>query len=228
MRVIIKPAGLVCILGAFGVLTAAALWKYNTAGQPGEPAKALARPTPPPAAAVAASAAAASAAATSTSAPAAAPVKMPPGVLLMPDIASANWKPLITKGEVESDIVSASVPGHPRARRIRVTELGENHWDLQLAHPLDAPFRKGTRMRLTYWARSKDSCPVGTTVEQYAAPYDKVVFKEEKLTPEWKQYAEEWEQQADTPPGWAKVDFQVGYKAGEIEITGVILRVAAE
>jgi hypothetical protein len=205
MRVILKPAGLICLVGAFAVLATVALWKKDaaapTVGAPG------------------------AAASSSPSAPSTAPGRpLPAGVLLTPDIASDNWKPLITTGKSSSSVVDATVPGHPRARRIVVEEAGANPWDVQFAHPLDAPFRKGDRLRLTYWARSKDSCPMTTAVEQSAEPYDKIVYKQEQLTPEWKQYTEEWEQQSDTPPGWAKVDFQVGAKAGEIEITGVILR----
>ena len=78
-------------------------------------------------------------------------------------------------------------------------------------------------MRLTYWARSKDRCTIAAVVEQASDPYTKVATRTATLTPEWKQYSEEWEQTADTEPGWAHIDFQVGHKLGELEITGVQL-----
>ncbi|GEM_PF-3157426 len=229
--VILKPAGLLVILGAFCVLTVIAFWRYK----PGDNGAGAA-----PGASAAAAAAARTAAASATAppppsgstaspfavSPSAAP--RPAGVLLAPDIASEAWKLLVSNPPTENmttSVVDASVPGHPRARRFTITAVGENFWGLQVAHTLDAPFQKGKRYRLTYWARSKDSCPMLTVVEQSEEPYAKIVTKEERLTPEWKQYSEEWVQESDTPPGWAKVDFQVGYKVGQIEVTGVILRV---
>lgn len=229
MRVIIKPAGLICLVSAFGVLTAASVWRYQSwkAGQ--DDATALSAPP----AAVAANAAAEDYAANPsadsvTAAPKTPAVKkpLPPGVLLMPDISSSNWKFLNTNGRSTSEFVAADVPGHPRARRIRIEDVRVNHWDVQMAHPLEVAFKKGQRVRLTYWARSKDSCPIAATVEQYLPPYSKIVYREESLTPEWRQYSEEWDQTEDKPADWAKIDFQIGYKKGEIEITGVIIRLA--
>jgi hypothetical protein len=51
-----------------------------------------------------------------------------------------------------------------------------------------------------------------------------VIYKEEALTPEWKQYTEEWTQTSNTPANWAKMDFHLGHKVGEVELTGVIIR----
>lgn len=149
----------------------------------------------------------------------------------MPDIASNEWLQMITPptaGEkgVESDItvVDASVPGHPRARHIDILAVNGKPWHIQIARPLSVPLKKGDRIRLTFWARSKNSCPVSAVVEQNAAPYTKVIFQTEMLTPEWKQYTEEWTQVTNTPENWAKMDFQLGHKVGEIELTGVIIR----
>lgn len=220
MRVILKPAGLACLIGAFGLLTAASLWRYQTArnagpksvAAPAAPARADA--PPPPAA--------------DTPADVPAPVKraLPPGVLLLPDIGSPEWRFLNTAGKASSVMVDSPIPGHPRARRITVEAVGTNSWDVQIARPLEVAFKKGQRVRLTYWAHSKDSCQLAATVEQSAAPYTKIVYRQEQLTPEWKQFQQEWEQGEDTPPGWAKVDFQIGYKVGEIEVTGVVIRLA--
>ncbi|MBC8137092.1 MAG: carbohydrate binding domain-containing protein [Fibrella sp.] len=161
------------------------------------------------------------------------PVKVafPPGVLLMPDIASNEWLTMITpaaKGSKGVDavisVVDASVPGHPRARRIDTRSVNGKAWDIQIARPLSVSLKKGKRIRLTFWGRSKDSCSVSSVVEQNADPYTKIAYKTIHLTPDWKQYTEEWTQPLDTPENWAKMDFHLGHKVGEIELTGVIIR----
>ena len=222
MRVILKPAGLFFIIAAFALLAALAVGRNR---KPAPPMTATtAAPVTSPAPTNAAAVKAAADAARATPAPAASRAPLPPGVLLMPDIAADDWKSLTAQGKSSVKIVPADVPGHPHARRITIDAIGDQHWDIQVAHTLDAPFKKGQKIRLTFWGRSKDSCPIAATVEQSDPPYDKIVYREVKLTPEWKQFSEEWVQQTDTPSGWAKVDFQVGYKVGEIELTGVIIR----
>jgi Carbohydrate binding domain len=145
--------------------------------------------------------------------------------ILEPDITGNQWNELITKGKLTHKVVPATVEKHPFARQISVVTVGENAWDLQLAHPLDVAFKKGNRLRLTYWGRSKESCQILAVVEEAKAPYTKVVSRTTSLTPEWKEYTEEWMQEADTPSGWAKVNFQVGTKVGTIELTGVAIDV---
>jgi hypothetical protein len=108
----------------------------------------------------------------------------------MPDIASPEWKWLITpatngaKGaSADHTVVDATVPGHPHARRIRIATVSDKAWETQLARPLSVPLTKGKRIRLTFWGRSKDSCAITAVVEQNGAPYTKVIYKEEALTP---------------------------------------------
>jgi hypothetical protein len=223
MNVILKPAGLLVVLGAFGVMGYLA----------------ISRKAKPEVVVIPESVPLASPAAGAT--PKAAPQASEGGGkelsdrpqtkinwrgakhILEPDITGPNWHQLITKGKLESSVVASSVPGHKFAKQLRISELGVNPWDLQLAHPLDVAFKKGSHVRLTYWGRSKDSCTVAAVVEEANEPYTKIASRNMTLTPEWKQYSEEWDPKADTEPGWAHIDFQVGYKLGEIELTGVIL-----
>lgn len=218
MRIILKPAGLMFIIGGILLLLVVAVWKNRDAAEPALRAKA------------GSSAASTSPSRTPDSAPSV-KVPLPPGVLLMPDIASNEWLKLITPPapggkavEAAVTVVDADVPGHPYARRIDVIVVNEKPWDIQIARPLSVSLKKGNRIRLTFWGRSKDSCPVTAVVEQHGAPYAKVVYKVENLTPEWKQYTEEWTQPSDTPENWAKMDFHLGHKVGSIELTGVIIR----
>lgn len=222
MRVILKPAGLVIILVAFASLTAMLMWSRKSANTATAAPAENQNPTPrvpsaPPA--------------TGGATPSATPIveaSATPGdwrKILEPDIASANWRGLFNGVEASSEVVDATVPGHPKARRVTMPKIGKNPWDVQIAHPLNAAFQKGWHLRLSFWARSKNSCPVAAVVEQATEPYTKVIFRKIDIGPQWKQYTQEWVQSDTTPSGWAHVDFQTGYKAGEVEITGVRIEV---
>lgn len=206
MRIVLKPAGLLFFLASFLLLIVVAVWRGRT---------------PPPVAAN-------SPARVAQNAPAAPSVQasLPPDVLLMPDITSSGWQDLVAApAEATISVVDASVPGHPHARQINVRSITSNAWDVQIARPLSVPLKKGKRIRLTFWGRSKNSCPVTAVVEQNAEPFTKIIFHTQNMTPEWKQYTEEWTQGSDTPANWAKMDFHVAHKVGEVELTGVIIRV---
>ena len=221
MNVILKPAGLLVVLGAFGVMGYLALsHKTKTNSAPSLP-ESVPLATP----------------ATVSSSPKTQEggskelSDRPQGKvnwsgakhILEPDITGPNWHQLITKGRIENKIVASTVPGHAFAKQLLIGELGVNPWDLQIAHPLDVAFKKGSHVRLTYWGRSKDSCTIAAVVEEANEPYTKIASRNATLTPGWKQYSEEWDPKANTEPGWAHIDFQVGYKVGEIELTGVVL-----
>jgi len=211
MKVILKPIGLICIIGAFGLLTAVAFFRNNNSNT------ALPVVTTGNNMSVNKSVPPATRAATTTA------TSLPPGVLLMPDIASDEWQNLIGNGKSDSAIVDSTVAYHPHARRLTTTAAGTHPWDLQLAHPLNVALKGGKKIRLTFWARSKDSCPLTAVVEQNAEPYTRVVSQDVQLTPNWQQYTAEWVQTADTTDKWAKMDFQYGQKIGEIELTGVTI-----
>jgi Carbohydrate binding domain len=216
MKVILKPAGVAIVLGAFSALVYLAL--PRKAQQP----TAVPAPTAATGAVTNAKPTAGAGQELSTR-PAVAVNWTGAKRILAPNITGPNWRQLTSKGKAENKVVPATVAGHPFARRITVTDLGSNPWDVQIAHPLDVAFKKGSHVRLTYWGRSKDRCTVAAVVEQAAEPYTKIATRVTKLTPEWKQYAEEWAPTADTEPGWAHIDFQVAYQTGELELTGVEL-----
>lgn len=219
MRIILKPVGVLFILGGFLLLIFVAFGRNRVQTGSVPPSQGLD---------------VGMARGVASKAPAVTPsvkVALPPGVLLMPDIASPEWQWLITPATngapgavADHSVVDAPVPGHSRARRINISAISANPWEIQLARPLSVPLTKGKRIRLTFWGRSENSCPVTAVVEQNTAPYTKVIYKEEVLTPEWKQYTEEWTQASDTPANWAKMDFHLGHKVGEVELTGVIIR----
>lgn len=217
MKLVIKPAGILLLCISLGVLVFLAVRNRGLEGTTGA--------APPPAGKPAAVAGAAPATGSTSATP------LPPvdwkkaRHILEPDIASQNWRMLLTSGgaEAEQNVVEASVKGHPFARRVTIKKTGPNPWDIQIAHPLSTTFKKGQRLRLTYFARSPESCPITAVVEQAQKPYEKLAYREAQLTPEWVQYNEEWEQNQDTPSDWAHIDFQVGKKPGKVEITGVVI-----
>lgn len=221
MRIILKPSGLACIVGAILVPTGLLILRkpveFKDAGakvKAATPGSVQSQPAAQP-----------------VLAESSGKTPLTPGILLAPDIVSDEWQPLIgqapdgvTHAKASLKVVSASVPGHPFARQIKVTHLGTQPWEMQLAHPLNVALKQGRRIKLSYWARSKDYCPVTAVVEQSAEPYAKVVYKVNALTPKWQKFTEEWVQASDTPDNWAKMDFHLGHKTGEIELTGVIIR----
>jgi hypothetical protein len=218
MRVILKPAGLAIILVAFASLSVMLIWSRKAANNANSSGQNTAGNT---AAATSASSGA------SSSSLAAAPSPTPGNwrKILEPDIASPQWRSLLTSTNALVEVVDADVPDHPKARRVTMAKIGQKPWEIQIAHPLDAAFQKGWHIRLSFFARSKQSCSMAAVVEQAKDPYTKVMYRKVDLTPNWKQYTEEWVQESDTPSGWAHVDFQTGYKVGEIEITGVAIEV---
>jgi Carbohydrate binding domain len=216
MNVILKPAGVVVVLATFGVLAFVALPKK----------KERESVAPPPRAPVSVTSPAASGDGSNIELSTRSSAKIDwkkAKQILQPDITGSNWRMLVGKGKMENTVVPSSIAGHSFARRLVVKELGANAWDLQIAHPLEVAFKKGSHVRLTYWGRSKDRCSLAAVVEQAQEPYTKITSRNVTLSPEWKQYAEEWQQTADTEPGWAHINFQVGYKSGELELTGVQL-----
>ncbi|MBB6052573.1 carbohydrate binding domain-containing protein [Armatimonas rosea] len=216
MKVILKPAGVLVVFGAFGVLAFVALPKKVT---PPEVAPSSAPSNESPVASASAAGGGPELSTRSSGKVNWSKAKQ----ILKPDITGPNWRMLVGKGKMENTVVPSSIAGHQFARRLTIGTLGSNSWDLQIAHPLEVAFKKGTHVRLTYWGRSKDSCTLAAVVEQAGDPYTKITSRTAKLTPEWKQYSEEWEQTADTEPGWAHINFQVGYQVGELELTGVEL-----
>lgn len=215
MKVILKPAGVVFVLAAFGVLVFVALPKKINTMSPS---------SPPDAPATTAVAAPSGGGGPELSTRTSSKVNWSKAKqILKPDITGPNWRMLVGKGKMVNTVVPSSIDGHQFARHLTIETLGSNPWNLQIAHPLEVAFKKGTHVRLTYWGRSKDSCTLAAVVEQAGEPYTKITSRTAKLTPEWKQYSEEWEQTADTEPGWAHINFQVGYQVGELELTGVEL-----
>jgi hypothetical protein len=237
MRIIVKPAGLLVALGILAGLGAVIFFKTRPSNETSEPSPSntnltITEPTSPVSATPNASIASPEPAGQeSTEQTEAIQTNLPPvdwknsKRILEPNITGNQWKELITTGNLTHKVVPATVEKHLFARQITIDEVGKNAWDLQLAHPLDVAFKKGSRLRITYWGRSKESCPILAVVEQDKAPYTKVVSRSTNLTPEWKEYNEEWLQETDTPSGWAKVNFQVGTKLGVIELTGVAIDV---
>lgn len=219
MKIILKPAGVAVVLLAFGVLAFVAVPR-KTAPQKNAVAPIASRTNATPT----------DAESLRTSGGPELSVRSSATVdwkkstrILEPNITGTTWRQLVGAGNMTTRVVPSSVVGHAFARQLSIQTLGKNSWDLQIAHPLQVAFKKGSHVRLTYWARSKDGCKVAAVVEQATEPYTKIATRIAELTPEWKQYAEEWEPTADTEPGWAHINFQVGYKTGALELTGVQL-----
>ncbi len=146
--------------------------------------------------------------------------------IIKQDITEPNWTSDTAKGKLESKVVPSSVPEHPFARQLVISERGANPWDLRIVHPIEVALTKGRQLRLTYWGRSQEGCSLGVVVEQSSEPWTKMVERVVKLTPEWTQYTQTWEPLTDREPGWGNINFRLSYQLGEIELTGVVLEEA--
>jgi len=195
VRIILKPAGAVTILLAFFLITAVAV-RRQTAGAETLPSRETV-----PAAAVGGN------------------------LLADSNINSTAWGMIKTAGEAHAEAVPGPNADLPDARRFIVTLASRTgSWDIQCYQPLQQPLKRGSHVRLTFWARSPQHCPLTAVIEQVNEPYNRYMAKDFILSPQWQQYVADAVQNADVPSDLAKLDLQLAQKEGTIDIAGVSLR----
>ena len=141
------------------------------------------------------------------------------------DINSTAWGMIKTAGAAHAEPAPGPNADLPDARRFVVTlPSTTGSWDIQCYQSLQRPLKRGSHIRLTFWARSPQHCPLAAVIEQVNEPHARYMAKDFVLSPQWQQYVVDAVQNADVPSDLAKLDLQLAQKAGTIDIAGVSLR----
>jgi GH35 family endo-1,4-beta-xylanase len=136
---------------------------------------------------------------------------------------AGNWT-LVRPAEADARLERGSPRGLPAgtAEPMKVTVLrpSEPFYLIMLTRTIAPDVPQGTRIRLTFWARSATRNPLRAVLEKATAPYTPVAEIFPTLQPEWKRYTV-----VGTTPGYGPdglgVRFQMGHQAGEVDIAGV-------
>ena len=112
--------------------------------------------------------------------------------------------------------------GGGQVLRVSVTMPSEPFYLIQLTRGIPSAVPQGDRVRLHFWGRSVTNNPIHVTVERDGPPYDAVAELVALLAPTWQEFTVE-----GISPGWGakslSVHFQMGQKAGVIEVAGAAL-----
>jgi GH35 family endo-1,4-beta-xylanase len=117
----------------------------------------------------------------------------------------------------------SDLPGKVRqALRITIHRPSEPFYATQLMKDIPEAVKAGTRIRLSFLARSRTANPLRAVVEKAGPPYTPVVEMNLTLKDRWTRYTASGT--APTfPPNGVGVRFQVGHKEGEIELADIHL-----
>lgn len=106
--------------------------------------------------------------------------------------------------------------------RLTITKPSDPFYQILLGRTVASSIPAGSRLRLHFWARSATGNPIRAVVEKNAAPYTGVAETTPTLTNGWKEYAASGVSPAYETNGLG-VKFQVGQRAGVVELAGVTL-----
>jgi GH35 family endo-1,4-beta-xylanase len=123
---------------------------------------------------------------------------------------------------VEPIRLDAAVGGTTEALRLTVVRRTDPFYHLQVFKNVPRAIADGTRVRLSFYARSRTGNPVRAVAEKVGPPYTSAAELRVQLTPEWKQYSVTGTSVA-FPANGMGVRLQVGHQEGEIEIAAVRL-----
>ncbi len=127
------------------------------------------------------------------------------------------------------DATLATVPaeGTPgsnrRAFHITINHPTDPFWQILFGQTVAADFPENERVRLHFWGRSPTRNPVRAVIEKAGAPYTSVADETSNLIPAWKEYVITGTIPTAFGPGGLGVKFQMGQKAGVVELAGVTL-----
>jgi GH35 family endo-1,4-beta-xylanase len=141
------------------------------------------------------------------------------------DIGAKEWIYVgADRGALKNEIEPCDLPGHPKAVKLTVvTPSPDQYWTLQLAQEQTHALPVNSVLRLKFWARSATSNVIAAVFEHNADPYEKFLEQTLTLRPTWTEYALVFTVPRPIPEHWSGVRFQLGFKAGEIELTGLSL-----
>ncbi len=97
------------------------------------------------------------------------------------------------------------------------------YWKVQIGRPIPEALPSGTVLRLRFFARSKTGNSLQAVYEHTSAPYEKFLDRPVTLFAGWQETWLVFQVKRDIPADFAGLRFQIGQKAGEIEIADVQL-----
>ena len=146
--------------------------------------------------------------------------------LAAPDLLPAEpWRvvrPDEAAMRVETIQLERPVGGQSSAVKLTVLRATDPFYHLQIAKEIPQPIAEATRLRFSFYARSRTENPMRAIVEKAEPPYTPAVEIRPTLTPEWRLYTMTGISRAYPARGLG-VRFQVGHKEGEIEVAAVRL-----
>jgi hypothetical protein len=225
MRIILKPAGLVVLVAAMGLLAVLA-FKGRDGGGGGVSVASAGTGGGASGETGGGTTTVASPGVTSTVTPidvnsSLAPARTLEHALINPNPTTSNWSIVVPPGDADSRSYPCDLPGFSQFRRISVVKPTQHKWDIQVRQKIEHPITLGAHLRVRIWARSKDGCPITVVCEQSGQPYAKLMTRDLETASTWQQYDVDWIADRDAQPGWAEIDLQLGAKAGQIDLAGV-------
>ena len=134
---------------------------------------------------------------------------------------SAGTSGWIMTGQMQSQVVSVDDAPTSRALRLQVGATStRNPWDLQLTQKSSKALPKGTKIHISFWARSPESLTMAAKYQR-TGDADLIVFKSFDLTPKWKEYSMEGIVVRDYAANQTELTYHLAYGTGTFDITSV-------
>jgi GH35 family endo-1,4-beta-xylanase len=144
------------------------------------------------------------------------------GPNLLPETEWGVIRPDEAALKVEKASLSTPVGGATTSLKITVNRATDPFYHLQVAKDVPTPIADGTRLRLSFWARSRTANPIRATVEKVGPPWTASSEIRVTLTPEWRAY-QATGVSAAYPANGMGVRIQFGHQVGELEVAAVRL-----
>ena len=124
--------------------------------------------------------------------------------------------------KVETVTLDRPIGGERTALKLTVRQAAEPFYRVQIAQDVPRPIAEHTRLRFSFYARSRTGNPMRAVIEKAGPPFTSAIEMRLTLTPEWKLYTGTGVTLAH-PAGGLGARFQVGHQEGEIELTAIRL-----
>lgn len=127
-----------------------------------------------------------------------------------------------------TDATKSSMKQDGEVLQLTTLAPADNTWDLQISARSKFPTQMGDVMLIVFEGRmisSKDEtgkAMVNVVFERAGPNYDKSLFQNVALDPEWKTYYLPFKAQNSFDPGEAQINFQIGFKPQQLEIKNLL------
>lgn len=123
---------------------------------------------------------------------------------------------------MEAIALDRPIGGSSSAVKLTVLKPSEPFYSVQIAQDVLRPIADSTRLRFSFYARSRTGNPMRAVAEKTSPPHTPAIELRLTLTPEWKLYTGVGVAPAYPARGMG-VRFQVGHQEGEIELAAIRL-----